>query len=270
MTTINTQEPILTIKNLYAGYGQVQVLKDINFSLYAGEIVAYIGANGAGKSTTIKSILGITDYTGDIIIEGEIISKDKPAYKAKIGYVPEITNFYENLTAEEFLNFTGQMFDLDEHLLEQRIKTMTAVFGIDNKLSSPINSYSKGMKQKLLIIASMLHNPDILIFDEPINGMDANSVAIFKTIMLELIKRNKAILYCSHLMDIVEKISSRIVLIDKGQIIADDSFANLAESEHSQTLENLFNKMTGFDATEEKARQFVNAICSEDENAENN
>ena len=255
------QQEILTITNLTKSYGNKEILKGIDLHVTGGEIIGYIGPNGAGKSTTIKIILGMEgDYGGEIKLFGENIQKDQIEYKRKIGYVPEIADVYDSLTGYEYLTFIGQLYGLDLETAANKSKTLMELFGVGKSYHVRISSYSKGMRQKLLIISSLLHNPDVLFLDEPINGLDANSVMIFKEILAQLAAQGKTIFYSSHLMDVVEKISSRIVLLKDVQIAADGTFAQLQADNASGTLEGIFNQLTGFDNYKEIGEQFVSVV----------
>lgn len=254
-------EHILTLSNVTKSYGQKEILKGINLTVSRGEIIGYIGPNGTGKSTTIKIILGmIDDYGGDIQLFGENIKNAGIEYKRKIGYVPEIADVYDNLTGYEYLTFIGEMYGLTLEEAANKSQKLMELFGVGEAYHSRISSYSKGMRQKLLIISSLLHNPDILFLDEPINGLDANSVMIFKEILAQLAADGKTIFYSSHLMDVVEKISSRIVLINEGKVVADGTFEELQQSSEGTSLEGIFNQLTGFDSYKEIGAQFVATV----------
>lgn len=249
------------IKNLYMNYGAKEVLKGINLEVHKGEIIGYIGTNGAGKSTTIKIILGIIEgWYGEIRVLGQDIRKDTIEYKRKIGYVPEVADIYDNLTAREYLTFIGALYGLNYEQADEKAKRLMMVFAIADAYNSRISSYSKGMKQKVLLIASMLHNPDILFLDEPLSGLDANSVMVVKEILAKLAEQGKTIFYSSHIMDVVERISNRIILINDGQIAADGSFSQLKESQKEGSLEQIFNQITGFREYEALAKQFVSIV----------
>ncbi|MFZ5354171.1 MAG: ABC transporter ATP-binding protein [Bacillota bacterium] len=256
----SNNQAIISIKDLRIGYGEQDVLKGINLEVYEGQIIGYIGPNGAGKSTTVKVLLSILeDYRGKVCIFGESI-KDNVNYKRRIGYVPETAEIYDSLTACEYLTFLGEIYGLDPDTVSRKSQKLMELFDIQDVYYSRISSYSKGMKQKLLIISSLMHNPDILFFDEPLSGLDANSVMIFKEIMSELAAQGKTIFYSSHIMDVVEKISSRIILIHEGQIIADGTFEELKNSCSEGSLEQIFNQLTGFNKHKEIADEFVSVL----------
>ena len=254
---------ILEIKNLKKNYDGKEVLKGINLNVKKGEIIGYIGANGAGKSTTVKIILGlIEDYEGDIILFDENIKDGDGEYKKRIGYVPEIADLYESLTAMEYLSFIGQLYGLEINYIERRSKSLMELLGISQCVNTRISACSKGMKQKILLISSLIHNPDILFLDEPLSGLDANTVMIVKELMSSLAAKGKTIFYSSHIMDVVEKLSNRIVLINKGNIVADSTFEELQKSSHEGTLEDIFNQLTGFNNHNEIANK-ITALISE-------
>ncbi|MFP5112336.1 ABC transporter ATP-binding protein [Bacillaceae bacterium C204] len=237
------------------------VLKGINLTVYRGQIIGYIGPNGAGKSTTIKILLGLEgDYKGKVEIFGEEVTEKNSDYKRKIGYIPEIAELYDNLTAMEYLTFVGELYGMDLQAADEKAQKLMKVFGLEEVYHSRIASYSKGMRQKVLIISSLLHNPDLLFLDEPLSGLDANSVMVFKEILAILAAQGKTIFYSSHIMDVVEKISNRIILINDGKIVADGSFNELKEQNKEGTLEQIFNQLTGFNQYKGLAEEFVSIV----------
>lgn len=251
-------KPIMSIKELRMSYGGDDVLKGIDLDIYEGEIIGYIGPNGAGKSTTVKILLGIINsFRGYVEILGEDISKGSIEYKKRIGYVPETAEIYDNLTAREYLTFIGGIYGLSYETVDEKARKLMSLFGIEQHYTSRISSFSKGMKQKVLIIASLIHNPDILFWDEPLSGLDANSVMIVKELLSELAAQGKTIFYSSHIMDVVEKISNRIILINNGQVVADGTFEELKGKESEESLEEIFNQLTGFNKHREIAEEFI-------------
>jgi ABC-2 type transport system ATP-binding protein len=255
------QDVVLCLKNLKKRYGVKEVLQGIDLTVNRGQIIGYIGPNGAGKSTTIKILLGLEgDYSGEIEIFGEKITENNIDYKRKIGYVPETSELYDNLTAMEYLTFVGELYGMDIKMADEKAQRLMKVFNLEEVYHSRIASYSKGMRQKVLIISSLLHNPDLLFLDEPLNGLDANSVMVFKEILAQLASQGKTIFYSSHIMDVVEKISNRIILINGGKIVADGSFQELKEQNKEGTLEQIFNQLTGFNEYKVIAEEFVSII----------
>ena len=253
--------PVISLSNLKMKYSEDYVLNGINLQINPGQIIGYIGPNGAGKTTTIKILLGMLEqYEGKIEVFGKDISQDNISYKMKVGYVPEGGQIYENLTGSEYLEFIGKIYNMEADKIQLRGNKMAELFGIHESMHNRISSYSKGMKQKLLIISALIHNPEIIILDEPLNGLDANSVMVFKEILSKLAAAGKTIFYCSHLMDVVEKISDRIILISEGTIIADGTFDELKAQSEKGTLEGIFNSLTGFHEHEQIAAEIVSIL----------
>lgn len=254
-------ESLISIRDLRMNFGDKQVLKGINLEITGGQIIGYIGPNGAGKSTTVKILLGILDgFQGEVKVFQEDISSGSVKYKKKIGYVPETAEMYDTLTAQEYLVFIGEIYGLDFETVDSKAKRLMDLFGLGQFYNNRISSFSKGMKQKVLIIASLIHNPDILFFDEPLSGLDANSVMIFKEIMSELAAQGKTIFYSSHILEVVEKISDRIILINDGQIVADGTFLELQKKSSEGSLEEIFNQLTGFNQYKEIAHAVISVL----------
>lgn len=250
--------PIISIRNLYKNYGNKQVLKGIDLDIYPGQIIGYIGPNGAGKSTTVKILCGlISDYEGTVTVKGMDLKEEPIKVKSITGYIPELAELYEVLTPAEFLGFIGQLHDMPHALIDERITGILAAFGMEGNIHQRMDSFSKGMKQKVLIASGIIHNPEIIILDEPLSGLDANSVIIVKELISNLAREGKTIFYCSHMMDIVEKVSDRIVLINEGQVIANGSFEELQQQRGNNSLEKIFSELTATESPALKADQLV-------------
>lgn len=251
----------VSIRDLKMSYGDKLVLNGINLEIPRGQIIGYIGPNGAGKSTTVKILLGILEgYEGQVQILGEDISSDSTAYKKKIGYLPETADIYDSLSAQEYLTFIGELYGLDFETADRKARRLMSLLGIEAAYSTRISSYSKGMKQKVLIIASLIHNPEVIFFDEPLSGLDANSVLVFKEILTELAAQGKTIFYSSHIMEVVEKISDRIIMLNNGNIVADGTFAQLKAQCSQGSLEDIFNQLSGFSEHQSLAGEFIGVI----------
>jgi len=254
-------EPIISLKNVYKSYGNKQVLKGIDIEIYPGQVIGYIGPNGAGKSTTVKILCGlITDYEGEVYIKGMNLKDNLVAVKSTIGYIPELAELYDVLTPVEFLSLIGALYNMDEHLALERMRKMLTAFGLEKNLNDRMDTFSKGMRQKVLITSGLLHNPDIIILDEPLSGLDANSVIIVKELLSKLAKEGKTIFYCSHMMDVVEKVSDRIILINEGTVIADGSFEELKQKQGDQSLEKIFAHLTANESLSTAADQLIDAF----------
>jgi ABC-2 type transport system ATP-binding protein len=253
--------PIISIKNLYKNYGYKQVLKGIIFEVYPGQVIGYIGPNGAGKSTTVKILCGlITDYVGSVQIKGMDLLTDSIKIKSLIAYVPETAELYDVLSPFEFLSLVGDLYNLPSESTKYKIENIISAMGLTSSLHQRMDSFSKGMKQKVLIASSLLHNPEIIILDEPLSGLDANSVIMIKELISRLAKDGKTIFYCSHMMDIVEKVSDRIILIDNGKVIADSTFIELKEKSGNTSLEQIFSSLTVKSPLSDSTDQIMEAI----------
>jgi len=253
--------PIIRLKNVTKNYGDKKVLQGITLDIYPGQVIGYIGPNGAGKSTTVKILCGlISDYEGEVWVEGIDLKKDPLSVKRKIGYVPELAELYDVLTPAEFLGFMAELYEIPKETADERIRKMLTAFGLESNMNQRMDTFSKGMRQKVLIVSGLLHNPDIIILDEPLSGLDANSVIIVKDLISKLAKDGKTIFYCSHMMDVVEKVSDRIVLINEGIVIADGSFVELQSQQGNQSLEKIFAHMTAKESLSDAADQMMSAF----------
>ncbi len=256
--------PIIELKNVFKNYGDKQVLKGINLTINAGQVIGYIGTNGAGKSTTVKILCGlISDYEGTVTVAGINLNDNPIEVKRKIGYIPELAELYDTLTPMEFLSLMGELYDLPTDIATDRIIKMLTAFGLENNIHQRMDTFSKGMKQKVLIMSGLLHNPDIIILDEPLSGLDANSVIIVKDLISKLAKDGKTIFYCSHMMDVVEKVSDRIILINDGKVIADGSFLELQQQQGNESLEKIFALMTAKEGSNHAASAIMQAFDSQ-------
>ncbi len=256
---------VISIKNLHKSYkngGAVKpVLKGVDLEIKSGQIIGYIGPNGAGKSTTVKILCGIlTDFEGDIEVLNMDLRTDDIAIKKRIGYIPENAALYDTLTPSEYLQFVGELQGMDESDIQTKIAKLLDLFEMKAHADERMNSFSKGMKQKILIISGLIHNPDIIFMDEPLSGLDANAVIIVKRVLQQLAKEGKTIFYSSHIMDVVEKISDRIILIDNGVVLADGSYEELNSDSNNESLENLFTKLTGNSGHSETANEIINVF----------
>ena len=252
-------EPVIKITNLSKTYSS-KVLSDINLTVNAGEVIGYIGPNGAGKSTTIKILTGIIpEFEGEANVLGMDVRKDIMEIKKHIGYIPENAALYETLTPMEYLQFIGQLYKMDAEKVDKKAKDLLNLFELSTHADSRMTTFSKGMKQKVLLVAGMIHNPAILFLDEPLSGLDANAVILVKEILYQLKKTGKTIFYSSHIMDVVEKISDRIVILNKGEAIAIGTFHELSK-QAGGSLEHIFTALTGNNEHQSTAGQFINML----------
>jgi ABC-2 type transport system ATP-binding protein len=248
----------IKITNLQKVYGSSLVLKGIDLEVETGEIIGYIGPNGAGKSTTIKILIGmIPDFSGEVQVLGRDVKDNPLEVKRLIGYVPENAMLYETLSPMEYLRFLGSLYQLPSSHIEEKATELLRLFALYNQRNDRMTTFSKGMKQKVLLISGMLHNPEVIFLDEPLSGLDANAVILVKEILAQLKHAGKTIFYSSHIMDVVEKISDRIVLINQGTVIANGTFEELKSQRDSGSLEQIFNQLTGNNEHVHLAEEFI-------------
>ncbi len=236
---------MIQVKDVFKEYpGGVKALKGISFDVPKGEICGYIGANGAGKSTTIKILCGMLDFdSGEVTVKGIDVKKDPVAVKEIIGYVPETGNLFNSLTPREFLHFIADVRNMDKNTSLHRISGFADLFEFDKFLDSSLATLSKGNKQKVLITSALIHDPEIIFLDEPLNGLDAESIFVFQDLIKTLSERGKTIFYCSHLLDTIEKISTRILLLNNGMVEINKLTEELKGSKDYTNLENLFKDL---------------------------
>jgi len=253
-------EPIITVRHLNKQYGDKVVLNNISLDIFPGQIIGYIGPNGAGKSTTVKILTGIIqDYEGDVVVMGKRLRDNVLEVKSKIGYIPELAELYDLLTPREYLSFIGKLYHLPDDIIEERSRKMLDSFGLLPNIDQRMDSFSKGMRQKVLITSGLLHNPTIVIMDEPLSGLDANAVILIKELLQALKQEGKTIFYCSHMMDVVEKVSDRIMLITNGSIIADGTIDELRQGSND-SLEQIFSRLTSSGNQVQKADDMAAAM----------
>jgi ABC-2 type transport system ATP-binding protein len=247
----------IKVSGLTKFYGQFAAVNDVSFEVAQGEIVGYLGPNGAGKSTTVKMLIGILPpSSGSILVDGIEVQGNVVSIKQQIGYVPESGGLYESLTGLEFLQLVGRLYHMEEAVIEHKAHEFFRLFGLESSMNERLSSYSKGMRQRVLISSALIHNPDIFFFDEPLSGLDANSMLIFKELVRHLAEQGKTIFYCSHVLDVVERLCKRVIIIDHGRIIADAPVEELKNMTSQGTLEDVFKKLTDATDAGEIAREF--------------
>jgi len=252
---------MLELKDITKKFHVFPAVDNVSFNAKPSEIVGYLGPNGAGKSTTIKILAGLLEKTsGHIFYQGEDICKDLFTFKKKIGFVPEQSEIYPHLSAHDYLLLVGRLRRIPESLLNKKIERFMELFSLSSDMHTAISSYSKGMIQKVLISAALLHNPEILLLDEPLSGLDVTTGLILKDLIQELSKEGKIIIYSSHILEIVEKICSRVIIIHKGRLVADDSVENLRNLMELPSLVDIFNQLVEQENTEDIAQGVIEAM----------
>lgn len=233
------KKPILEIKNFTKSYGGGKKAADnVTLTINSGDICGFIGHNGAGKSTTIRAAVGVLDFTeGEILIDGHSVKKEPVKCKQITSYIPDNPDIYENLTGIEYLNFISDVFGIKGKTREERIRKYADIFGITDSLGDLIRSYSHGMRQKIAIISAIIHEPKLLVLDEPFVGLDPKATYTLKEIMREMCSKGSAVFFSTHVLDVAEKLCNRVVIIKEGRIIASGTMDELTKD---KSLEDLF------------------------------
>ena len=230
---------MLEIKHFTKIYGGgKKAADDISLTVEPGDIFGFIGHNGAGKSTTIRAAVGVLDFTeGDILIDGHSVKKEPTECKKITAYIPDNPDIYDNLTGMQYLNFVADVFDIGVQEREERIEKYAAVFEITEALTEPISSYSHGMKQKVAIISALIHEPKLLVLDEPFVGLDPKATFTLKEIMREMCKNGSAVFFSTHVLDVAEKLCNKVAIIKQGKLVASGTMEELVDK---QSLEEVF------------------------------
>jgi len=235
---------MLELRNVSKRFRGIPAVEDVSFSARAGEVTGYLGPNGSGKSTTMKMITGLIEMTsGAILFAGEPIQRDLIAYKQRMGYVPEEPHLYAHLSGLEYLVMVGQLRNLPPKPTAERIDGLQRLLALHTDRHVPISSYSKGMRQKVLLIAALMHNPEVILLDEPFSGLDVSSGLVLRSLIQELAARGKVVLFSSHELETVERVCSHIVILHRGKIVADDSIERLRSLMELPTLEKIFSQL---------------------------
>jgi ABC-2 type transport system ATP-binding protein len=232
---------MLVANSLSKSYGSVPAVLDVSFSLQPGQILGYLGPNGSGKSTTVKMLAGLLQPShGQILFNGADIHGDLTAYRKNLGYLPEEANLYPYLTGEEYLEMVATLRAMPQPLSRSRIPPLLELFALYPHRHVVLGSYSKGMRQRILIIAALMDNPGVLILDEPLSGLDVTSALIFKRLIQTLSAKGKAVFFCSHVLEVVDKICSQLIILRKGRVIAYGSAQELRDNIGQSSLEGTF------------------------------
>jgi ABC-2 type transport system ATP-binding protein len=252
---------MLEIRGLTKYYRNIPVVNDVSFAIRPGEVTGYLGPNGSGKSTTVKIVTALIEPSrGNVFLDGRNIREDLMGFRSRLGYVPEEAILYNYLTGLEYLQLIGRLRGMPLHIVDRRANDLLELFSLHPHRHAPIANYSKGMKQRVLISAALMHNPDVLILDEPLSGIDVSSAQLFKHLLTELARQGKMILYISHVLEVVERVCARVVIIYRGRIMADDSVENLRKLANLPSLEEIFTQLVEQRDLEAVARDIVSAI----------
>lgn len=246
------------VSKLFAG---IPAVDRVSFTARPGEVTGYLGPNGSGKSTTMKMITGLIERSGgEILFDGRPIEEDLIGYKRRMGYVPEEPYLYTHLSGVEYLTMVAELRGLNERRSREQIEELLTLLSLHDDRHASISGYSKGMRQKVLIAAALLHNPELVLLDEPFSGLDVGSALMLRSLIQQLAARGKVVLFSSHELDTVERVSQRVVILHKGKIVADDSIANLRTLMALESLEAIFSQLAVEVDTDAVARQVVDLI----------
>ena len=249
---------MLELSEVTKKYSVYPAVDKVSFAVRPGEVLGNLGPNGAGKSTTIKMLAGLLDPTsGEIRYSGHPIRERLVEYKSRLGYVPEQSEIYPHLTGFDYLLLVGRLRRMPEALLRDKIMAFLRAFGLEEDMHKTIGAYSKGMRQKILLSAALLHDPDILLLDEPLSGLDVTTGLIVRDLVRTLAEEGKIVIYSSHVLEVTEKICTKVIILHEGRIVANDSVANLRTLMHLPSLVEIFRQLVAHEDTEAVARAIV-------------
>jgi ABC-2 type transport system ATP-binding protein len=252
---------VIEASHLVKRFSGVTVVDDVSFAVSAGEVVGYLGPNGSGKTTTARMLTGLLRPTsGHVRVDGTDVDTNVMAFRRRLGYVPEEPQLYPFLSGREHLELVGRLRELPAALLRAKIDALLELFGLGPAADQSISAYSKGMKQKVLISAALLHDPDFLIFDEADSGLDVTTTLILRHLVQRLAERGKAVLYSSHVLDIVERLCSRVIVLHRGRVVADDSVGALRHLQASGSLEEVFGQLVLRDDPRQTAADIADVV----------
>lgn len=254
---------MIKIRSLTKAFGPQLAVRNIDLVIPAGQLVGLLGPNGAGKSTTIKMLTGmLLPTSGTAEVGGFDVVQDPLNVKRIVGYVPETGAVFESLTAWEYLHLVAALYHLPENEATERIERFGQFFDLtkDTLQDKQLSAFSKGMRQKVVITAALLHGPKVVFLDEPLNGLDANAALSLKTLITSLAREGKTIVYCSHILDVVERICERVVIIHEGSIVADGTVDQLLQQTGEKSLEHVFNKLTATENLLARAEEFARVL----------
>ena len=252
---------MLELRNVSKRFPAILAVDNVSFQAHAGEITGYLGPNGSGKSTTMNMITGLIGTTsGEIFFDGRPIRSDLLGFKQRMGYVPEEPHLYSHLSGLEYLIMVGQLRGLPARPTADRIDALLRLLSLHSDRHAPISSYSKGMRQKVLLSAALLHNPDLILLDEPFSGLDVSTSLVLRGLIQELAARGKVVLFSSHELETVERISSHVVILHRGKVVADDSIERLRTVMALPTLEEIFSQLAVEQDTTAVSREIADLI----------
>ena len=254
---------MITLQALTRDYGDLTAVDHVSLTVPEGQILGYLGPNGAGKTTTVKMLTGLIQPTsGTATVAGFDICGQSLEVKRRIGYVPESGALYQSLTPSEYLGFVGRLYGMEDEEADAKINEICQFFRLETRMHDRISEFSRGMRQKVVIASALIHNPMVIFLDEPLSGLDANTALMLKELIRNLADEGKTIFYCSHILEVVENLCDRVVIINNGSVAADGSVGELKEMTKKHSLEDVFNQLTVDEDLGELARAFSRKMSS--------
>lgn len=252
---------MLEVRELTKRYSGIVAVDGVSFTIRPGEILGYLGANGAGKSTTVKMLTGLIEPSaGEILFGGQNVVSSMKAYQRRVGYVPEEAHLYPHLSGREYLQLTGRLRGMRRVELEPKVDELLRLFGLWEDRYAPLASYSKGMRQKILLSSALMNDPELLILDEPFSGLDVNAALVLRSLIQAFSARGRMVLYSSHVLEVVEKVATSVLILRKGKVAAHDSVSNLRAMMAEQSLEGVFSQLTQADDSALAAQRILETV----------
>ena len=252
---------MLEVRSLTKYYGALPALRDASFVARPGQILGYLGPNGSGKSTTVRMLVGLMEPTsGDVLWKGVSIFNDLPAYRRRLGYVPEEPFLYTHLTAPEYLRLVGGLRGLDDRILNEKIDRFMNLLGLEDDQYSTLAAFSKGMRQKVQLAAALLHNPELIVLDEPFSGLDVSAGLMLRSVIKVLADEGRTILMSSHVIEVVEQLCTDVVMLSDGKVVANDRVDRLRRLQNDSTLEHVFVKLAVRSSVDDSAKAILDTV----------
>lgn len=252
---------MLEVRSLTKYYGALPALRDASFIARPGQILGYLGPNGSGKSTTVRMLVGLMEPTsGDVLWQGQSIFDDLPAYRRRLGYVPEEPFLYTHLTAPEYLRLVGGLRGLDDKVLNEKIERFLKLLALEDDQYQTLAAFSKGMRQKVQLASALMHNPDLIVLDEPFSGLDVSAGLMMRSVLRSLADEGRTILMSSHVIEVVEQMCTDVVILSDGKVVAHDRVDRLRRLQNDETLEHVFVKLAVRENVEDAAKAILDTV----------
>ena len=252
---------MLEVRSLTKYYGALPALRDASFVARPGQILGYLGPNGSGKSTTVRMLVGLMEPTsGEVLWKGKSIFEDLPNYRRRLGYVPEEPFLYTHLTAPEYLRLVGGLRGLEDGVLNQKIERFMTLLGLEDDQYQTLAAFSKGMRQKVQLASALLHNPELIVLDEPFSGLDVSAGLMLRSVIKTLAEEGRTILMSSHVIEVVEQLCTDVVILSDGKVVAHDRVDRLRRLQNDETLEHVFVKLAVRESVDEAAKAILDTV----------